>query len=47
MSNQSHDRFSPRGDEDHWKKNEKEEALERARKRREEEEKRLEKLNQN
>ena len=34
-------RLSPRGDEEPWKKNEKEEAVERARKRREEEEKRL------
>ena len=34
-------RMSPRGDEEPWKKNEKEEAMERARKRREEEEKRF------
>jgi len=33
-------RLSPRGDEESWKKNDKEEAMERARKRREEEEKR-------
>ena len=40
MPEQSLDRSSPRGDEEQWKKNEKEEAVERARKRREEEEKR-------
>ena len=34
-------RLSPRGDEETWKKNEKGEAMERARKRREEEEKRF------